>query len=448
MYSDIDLQNEDSEEWYVNPKYLSFSPDYDKFDPPLPISNSYLSRNFSHLSENFVSPDPSVDNSFINKYLFQQTPEQSKLNSKEKQSVPKLKMEKLGHCRKFSGYPKDNAQKFIKEFESFSKLHELDDEDDDSRKLAAFHLHLQGPALTWYNGLSDDLDYDTVYQLFNDKYVNIGWQHPSVVVENETFQNMILLPTQEIEDYYCHIVEKGKLLGKPEPEVMFKFINGLPEKLAFYVRTSQPNDLSEALMLAKTGEAYKYRVHDKPMVAAAKALPRNDDISNLQQQLGELTTMVQKLSTNNSRKFSNTGPPKNQSQTSKPVCFNCNSQGHVRKYCNWNGSGNASPDILCQLCKQFGHTAMQCARLRPELGNTAKPPQVCQICLKFGHEAPNCFRLQQSGFQSQHSGFPSQQPGFQSQQSGFPSQHLGFQQQKQENWTPLGDIGHGHPGKK
>ena len=65
-------------------------------------------------------------------------------------------MDKLASCKKFSGYPKDNGLKFMKEYESFATLHELDE--DDTRKLAAFHLHLQGPALTWYNGLSSDLD--------------------------------------------------------------------------------------------------------------------------------------------------------------------------------------------------------------------------------------------------------------------------------------------------
>jgi hypothetical protein len=37
--------------------------------------------------------------------------------------------------------------------------------------------------------------------LFIDKYVEIGWQHPSVVVENESFHNMTLSPSQYIEDY-------------------------------------------------------------------------------------------------------------------------------------------------------------------------------------------------------------------------------------------------------
>ena len=68
-------------------------------------------------------------------------------------------MEKLGTCRHFSG------------------------------RLAAFHLQMKGPALTWYNGLKTNAEtkWDDVKTLFIDKYVRGGWQHPSVVIENEIF---------------------------------------------------------------------------------------------------------------------------------------------------------------------------------------------------------------------------------------------------------------------
>jgi CRISPR/Cas system CMR-associated protein Cmr5 small subunit len=52
---------------------------------------------------------------------------------------------------------------------------------------------------------------------------------------------------------------------------MLKFINGLPAKLAFYVRSRKPEYIAEAISLAKADEAYKYMVHVES-VAAAKAL--------------------------------------------------------------------------------------------------------------------------------------------------------------------------------
>ena len=321
-------------------------------------------------------------------------------------------MEKLGSCRKFSGYPRENGAKFLREFESFSTLHELD-EDDEARKLAAFHLHLQGPALTWYNNLDPEIDWQNLRDQFMDKYVNIGWQHPSVIVESETFQNMVLGPQQDIEDFYCQILEKGQLLNKQDQEIMLKFINGLPDKLAFYVRSSKPQDIAEALSLAKAGEAYKYRVHVES-VAAVK--PANNDVSDLKRQVGELTTMVQRLSCEQPKQFSpnynrsgikSQGPPR-----SSIFCHNCNSQGHIKKYCNWNGQGNVSPHLSCQLCSQNGHSALQCCKFNNQ--NPQNSGVICQICSKFGHSASRCFQL--------HAG-PRVQPNT-------------------ENFKPLKDIGH------
>jgi hypothetical protein len=59
-------------------------------------------------------------------------------------------MERLASCRKFGGYPHENASQFIAEFESYATLHYIK-LCEDSRKIAAFHLHLSGPALTWFN---------------------------------------------------------------------------------------------------------------------------------------------------------------------------------------------------------------------------------------------------------------------------------------------------------
>ena len=281
---------------------------------------------------------------------------------------------------------------------------------DDSRKLAAFHLHLQGPALTWYNGLAPGLDWDTIKQSFLDKYVTIGWQHPSVVIESESFQNMVLGQTQEIEDFYCQLME---ILSKPEEAIMLKFINGLPEKLAFDVRTSKPDNISEAFSYAKTGEAYKYRAHEtNHTVAAAKVTASTSEVAELKLQVSELANMLNNLSaTGNmgSKQVTNSQMP-----SKGRLCYNCNSPGHARKFCNCNGTGS----ISCQLYHQEGHTARQCSKFHVNRQNTNNIP-TCQICFKKGHNATQCYQLQAN--------------------SGFGGQ---------ENWRALGDDRHGRPGKK
>lgn len=61
-------------------------------------------------------------------------------------------MEKLANCRKFGGYPHENASIYLHEFQSFAALHKIDPLDD-SRIIAAFYLNLTGPVLTWFNTL-------------------------------------------------------------------------------------------------------------------------------------------------------------------------------------------------------------------------------------------------------------------------------------------------------
>ena len=46
----------------------------------------------------------------------------------------------------------EDASKFLVEFESYLTLSTI--EPDSPRAVAAFHLHLTGPALIWFNNLT------------------------------------------------------------------------------------------------------------------------------------------------------------------------------------------------------------------------------------------------------------------------------------------------------
>lgn len=293
-------------------------------------------------------------------------------------------------CSKFSGYPYENGEKFLKEFESYSKLNDFDDDDDDSRKLAAFHLLLKGPALTWFLalGVDENSTWDNISNEFYRKYVRLDWQHPSVLVESENFHSLVLKPNQQIEDFYSNVYEKGQLLGKPEHEVMTQFIKGLPDKLAFYVRASKPNDTSEALTIAKTGEAYNYRHHDPSLASVQNLRVHPNELSEIKQQMSHLTETVSKLAMLQGTQ------PKYSFQSEQPrksgACFKCNSPGHAKRNCNWNSQGIPNPQTSCQLCSQKGHDALRCKTLPQQKDNTSE--QVCQICSTSGHTARTCTR--------------------------------------------------------
>ncbi|CAC5403826.1 unnamed protein product [Mytilus coruscus] len=301
-------------------------------------------------------------------------------------------MEKLANCRKFGGYPHENAALFIAEFESYATLHNISPLDD-NRIIAALHLHLTGPALTWFNSLSSEnkASWEAIVHLFNDKYVDLDWQNPTVMLDSEIFENMSLSSGQSIDDFYCQLVEKANTLKKPDHEILVKFIKGLPEQLAFFVRAGNHRDSPSALAAAKMGEAYGYRKAELQVAAASKqAKPsdkRDSEFASLQSQIDTLTKAVQNLtasktdeSTKPNRRTDRfaysrqqaTNPPQATNsrqqatylpQATNNLCFNCSSPNHIKRYCNWNGQGVSSSDITCQLCDQNGHSAVNCKRL-------------------------------------------------------------------------------------
>ena len=177
------------------------------------------------------------------------------------------------------------------------------------------------------------------------------------------------------------------MIGKPEYEILTRFISGLPEQLAFFVRAGSPKDLMSALTQAKMGETCGYRNHfnshvSNPLskfvnsndtstastlqtpIAAAMSCTRspsnpqpNEDITELKGQVKYLTDIITKLSLSSGHEMNM------QTQRSPPKCYSCQGIGHTRRNCQWNGTGAPAPNIQCQLCNQSGHSAACCKML-------------------------------------------------------------------------------------
>ncbi|VDI30296.1 Hypothetical predicted protein [Mytilus galloprovincialis] len=221
---------------------------------------------------------------------------------------------------------------------------------------------------------------------------------------------MSLSSGQSIDDFYCQLVEKANTLKKPDHEILVKFIKGLPEQLAFFVRAGHHRDSPSALAAAKMGEAYGYRKAELQVAAASKqAKPsdkRDSEFASLQSQIDTLTKAVQNLtasktdeSTKQNRRTDRfaysrqqaTYPPQATNsrqqatylpQATNNLCFNCNSPNHIKRYCNWNGQGVSSSDITCQLCDQIGHSAVNSTcignRENPEVNNVQFSTEKCE----------------------------------------------------------------------
>ena len=101
---------------------------------------------------------------------------------------------------------KKNHHKFLTESELFAALHDLSDYQD-KRILAAFHLHLRGPAVTCYNSLSEEnrSNWVSVKILFKGKFINFSGHGATFLMHSNKLQNLILSPGQSVNDFFCKI---------------------------------------------------------------------------------------------------------------------------------------------------------------------------------------------------------------------------------------------------
>ena len=373
------------------------------------ISEGSESENFSRLDSQFlldhqlVASTPTDNNNTLLKVPVHTSdislhPFPSYLN--QDNSAVDFMMAKNIQCSKFSGYAHENPEKFINEFQSYSTFLNLNS--DDNRKIAAFHLHLQGPALVWFNSINDDSvqhDWSALLAAFKARFLLLDGQSPVMLLESEAFQKLALQPGQPIEDFHCRVVEKGQIIKKPEYEMLAKFISGLPEKLAFFVRAGSPTDMTAALTSAKIGETCGYRIHQTtaapttpPIVAAIHTQSQSDlKLEQLQSQVQQLTEKINQMSATSQMPVN---IPQHQFVQDCPrQCYQCGGEGHLRRHCNWNRIRDPVPHISCQLCQQYGHSASECLILmqgngQRTRGNTRATQQGNQVPTNRAHANP------------------------------------------------------------
>lgn len=155
-------------------------------------------------------------------------------------------------------------------------------------------------------------------------------------------------------------MEKGYRLQKPERDLITKFVNELPQQLAFFVRTASVKSFKDALQQAKLGEAYGYRTNPTTVAAVQigeKNNPNRDD--QIFKMMQTITEQLEKLETPRRERPKNM---RNYSQDRADVrtCQNCSGEGHLQRICHWNGNGGKRPHAKCQLCQQQGYIATDC----------------------------------------------------------------------------------------
>lgn len=103
--------------------------------------------------------------------------------------------------KKISGFSSENGKNFLMEFESFCLYQNLTTDD---RRVAAFHLHLSGPALIWFNSLEIPVKrtWFALKNSFTEQYAKQGMFDPDMVAESAVFEALRLASSQPLEDFH------------------------------------------------------------------------------------------------------------------------------------------------------------------------------------------------------------------------------------------------------
>ena len=263
-----------------------------------------------------------------------------------------------------------DAERFMSNLLAYSVLNCI--ETNDFRKVAAFQLHLDGPAQSWFVCLDDNNKNtsESVSAAFKDKYLSEN-NKPIIVMEMEQFLSLHLLPHHHIEDYFSKIMDKGRRLGKHSQEILLKFIERIPSQLAFFCSSREPRRHSGRTDSCKVGgslwlQGYSTSHNNTPgtthssgqqtlpvpvNVCAANRIRADDRFCELEEKLDSLYSQFQAL---------NTGK-KESCRSSAVTCHSCKGQGHYKRQCNW-ARGQCDSQSQCQLCEQYGHTGLNCAK--------------------------------------------------------------------------------------
>lgn len=279
---------------------------------------------------------------------------------------------KVVQVTKFSGHSHEDPVKFLDELDSYLILHGIKLNAAD-RRCAALHLHLTGPALSWYQRLNDQVKFNwqTLRTTFLDQYNNANRTYGTDV---EKFHTLILKPSQRIEDFYACVLDLGTRLKLADRDIMYRFIAGLPERLGFFVRAGRPVDHTQALESALSGAACGYNdctqdtnaraegLVPQPIISGSYAHTSAVGMDQLLKTIEKLSLEVEQLrnsTTQNTRRYGDARRQQNNVTDTK--CAQCHGRGHSDHDCRWNREGRLTPDVKCQICKQFGHTAVKCA---------------------------------------------------------------------------------------
>lgn len=194
----------------------------------------------------------------------------------------------------FSGYANADACKFLDEFHLFCVFHDMNS--SDPRKIAVFHLHVQGPALVLFGQLLEEkrVKWRSVQSELRNTYLSISLLDPTLTLESAMFNSLTLTLKSTSRWLLWYYSRKRQEFGQagtgPHEQICWRVAPSATYYVAFCVQAERCTTFAETLTASKTGKAFGYR-QIQPFAAAIRA---SDPIMNVVlKELSRLSMAVQ-----------------------------------------------------------------------------------------------------------------------------------------------------------
>ena len=185
----------------------------------------------------------------------------------------------------FSGALNEDINEWLSKFERFAKFYSW----GAAKKLGAMVLLFEGPALSWFQTLSQDVA-SSYNELVDALKVRFGATNIDFILRQELYARR-QGQSEPLTSYTEDIIKRCQRLGLNDTDLMNIFVNGLAPELKSHVVLNQPKTFSEAENLARLRDAV-YKSSGPSLLATPSPSNQDQRIKELEGQVNLLLSLA------------------------------------------------------------------------------------------------------------------------------------------------------------
>ncbi len=293
----------------------------------------------------------------------------------------------------FHGHYDEDGKEFLRLFEEFCLVNDIDlsepgplNQRQERLVVSAFTSQMRQAAALWLASLLPEqkATYEELKKAFTARYIS-PHTTGTRLAEDTQLRSRKLKPNENIEDLYQELAAKCIKMGKSEIELMGIFIQALPSAWQEMLITHDPQNMQQALKMAKTAETMK-PLNRKPFTSLKMLVPNETEaeessegavgrspgasdrdesaLDTVVTKLMAVQTRMEKLEADR-KKMQAKGASEEKKGAETPErgrlkCHVCGKLGHKSSDCRSKKVSERGKPIICFRCGQEGHRSFNC----------------------------------------------------------------------------------------